>query len=62
MTPAKKRLGLLGPLRDRVRDLERELENEKRIASQEIHRLTTENARLQMALNAMTPPAVESPS
>ena len=47
--------GIIGPLRERIHDLERELESLKRVAAQEIHQLTTENKKLKLALAAMQP-------
>ena len=42
-------------LAERIRRLEKELADQKRIADGEIHRLTTENHKLAQALKAMTP-------
>lgn len=56
MTPRiKHSRGLLVPLAERIRRLEKELADQKRIADGEIHRLTTENHKLAQALKAMTP-------
>jgi hypothetical protein len=51
--------GIIGPLRERIHDLERELDSFKRIAAQEINNLTTANHKLAQALKAMMP---ESPA
>lgn len=48
--------GIIQPLRDRIQQLEREYESMTRTAQQEIQRLQTENARLKMALDAISPP------
>ena len=59
MTPRHRKptdpAGIIGPLRERIHDLERELESLKRVAAQEIHTLTTDNKRLKLAVAALQP-------
>lgn len=59
MTPRHRRLrdpgGIIGPLRERIHDLTRELESLKRVSGARISALETDNQRLRMALRAHEP-------
>jgi hypothetical protein len=47
--------GIIGPLRERIHDLTRELDSLKRVSGARINALETDNQRLKLALRAYQP-------